>query len=380
MSSQVTRYFARALFDGETLYNNVCLSVSDGRVVELTANASPENAQILDGLLTPGFIDVQVNGGGGVQFNLTPDIATLRQMALAHLRHGTTSMLPTVITDDFAAMQRAADAVASVLAQGQDQSVIGVHFEGPHISQAKKGMHSSQYIRPLSAQELALFTRQDLGKVIVTLAPEAVRTEDIRTLVNAGVKVCLGHSNADFDTAAMAINAGADGVTHLFNAMSALEGRAPGMVGAALWFDSVYCGLIVDHLHLHPKSAALAIKVKGAERIMLVTDAMAQAASDVTEFEYDGQTVTRVGDKLTLADGTLAGSALTMDKALINTCHDLGYELASCLRMASTTPAEYLGLAAEIGSLKQGSQANMLLLDQHSLAVKQVWLQGNLQE
>ncbi|MCC2617311.1 N-acetylglucosamine-6-phosphate deacetylase [Aestuariibacter halophilus] len=362
------------LFDGEQFVDDVTLRLDNGCVASITST-TPADAglPLIQGLLVPGFIDVQVNGGGGILFNAEPTVENLQVMSTAHSRFGTTAMMPTLITDQFDTMTRAADAMASAIDAGQP-GILGIHFEGPHLSEQKKGIHRSQFIRPLSDDELALFTRSDLGQVMVTLAPERVSTDDIRTLVSAGVRVCLGHSNADAETTLAALDAGASGFTHLFNAMSPLQSRAPGMIGAALLDNHSYCGLINDHYHVHPLAIQLAIKSKGPDHIMLVTDAMAHVGGNVDELPFFDTHIIRHGDKLTIPEGNLAGSALDMASAVRNT-HALGIPLKDCLNMASLTPARYLGQAHKMGKLTPGYRANMVLLDEH-FSAQATWIEG----
>jgi len=371
----ITTYIARALFDGKEIRNHVAVSVEHGRIVSLSdvMNDMPSGIH-LNGLLVPGFIDVQVNGGGGVLFNAAPNVDTLKIIAAAHIKFGTTAMLPTLITDKFSVMQQAADSIADAVAQQMD-GVTGIHFEGPHLSNAKKGVHFEHFIRSVNDKELALFCRKDMGKVIVTLAPENVPVDVIADLVSQGVRICLGHSNANSKTVMRALEAGASGFTHLFNAMSPLEGREPGMVGCALLDKDSYCGLIVDHQHVHPKSCQLAIRTKGADRIMLVTDAMSHVGSTQKSLPYFDTVITRNGDKLTVPDGTLAGSVLNMARAVRN-CHiDLAVSLEASLQMASSTPANYLGIGDIYGQLKPGYRADMVLLDE-KYNVASSWIAG----
>ncbi|WP_026294526.1 N-acetylglucosamine-6-phosphate deacetylase [Salinimonas chungwhensis] len=359
------QYFADRLFDGHTMLESVLFSVDRGRITSLLQNASLSSfseAEHFTGLVTPGFVDVQVNGGGGVQFNDKPSVATLLTMAEAHRQFGTTSMMPTIITDDIAVMQKAADAQAQAHAK-DPACFVGIHFEGPHLSQAKKGMHSSEYLRSISDQELALFSRKDIGRVMVTVAPETVSVADINKLIALGVIVSLGHTNATFDQASEAFTAGATGATHLYNAMSPLTSREPGVVGSALYHEHVYCGLINDTHHVHPASIALAMRLKGADKTMLITDAMAPAGSDIDYFVYQGETVYQQGKTLNLADGTLAGSNLTMIEAVRNTHHIVGINVPDTLQMATSTPAAFLQ-HQQIGQLRPGAWANFLVLDE----------------
>ena len=365
-------YRPSLFFDGEQFHQNACVTVEKHRVLSLAPQTGAQTIE-LDGLLAPGFVDVQVNGGGGVLFNQCPAPASIRTMVSAHARFGTTAMLPTLITDQLSVIKQAADAMAGAISD-QTPGVLGIHFEGPHLSTPKKGIHREQFIRPISDAELEQFCRQDLGKVLVTLAPENVPPDVIRELVSKGVKVCLGHSDADVDTVLAAIEAGADGFTHLFNAMSAMTSRAPGMVGAALASDS-YCGLILDHYHVHPISAKAAIKAKGIERIMLVTDAMAHVGAEMDELPFFDTRIRRDGDKLTIPGGTLAGSALDMASAVRHCHRDLDFKLGNALQMASLTAASYLDLDQEIGKLQPGYRADMVLLDDKQ-QVKQCWIGG----
>lgn len=360
----MTDYFADTLFDGRTLLNNVLFSEDKGVITAFTPDASKadtQNATHLAGLIVPGFVDIQVNGGGGVQFNDKPSADTLHIMTRAHRQYGTTSMLPTIITDDIDIMRQGADAVADVHA-ANPSGVVGIHFEGPHLSQAKKGMHSDAHLRPLTDAEMTLFSRKDIGQVMVTVAPEAVSCEQIKALVSAGVIVSVGHTNATFEQCMAAFEAGATGATHLFNAMSPLTSRAPGVVGAALYHDSVYCGLINDTHHVHPASAAVAIRAKGTDKTMLITDAMAPAGSDIDYFVYQGVNVYQRGETLNLEDGTLAGSNLTMAEAVQNTHRVVGTDLYAALQMATATPSDFLRNPG-IGRLAEGAWANFVLLD-----------------
>ncbi|SHI09679.1 N-acetylglucosamine-6-phosphate deacetylase [Ferrimonas marina] len=367
-------YVVPRLFDGEQFLSDAWLTVSAGQVVGLGQGKAPVDSQRLEGTLVPGFIDVQVNGGGGVLFNAQPSVDALKTLIDAHRRFGSTGLMATLITDDLATLQRAADAIAQARSE-QLPGLLGVHFEGPHLSVAKKGVHSAEHIRPLSEAEMAQFLRQDLGKVMVTLAPENVSREQIARLVAAGVRVCLGHSNADFDTARAALAAGASGFTHLFNAMSPFTSREPGMVGAALLDEQAWCGLIVDGHHVHNASLQLALKVRPVDRMLLVTDAMPPVGVPGESFELMGRPIRRQGDKLTAPTGELAGSVLDMASAVRASIATLGLEEGRALNMASRFPAEFLGLS-EHGHLRPGSPADMVLLDEQQ-QVKQSWIGGS---
>lgn len=357
-------------FDGQTLRENVAVSFDDGRIVSV----DKATVNVQSGIMVPGYIDVQVNGGGGALFNSEPTVETIKTIGLAHAKFGTTGFLPTLITDKVSVMQLAADAVSKAIVQ-QTPGVLGVHFEGPHLSIPKKGVHSPEFIRGISDDEMAVFTRQDLGKVVVTLAPENVSIDDIKTLVAAGVHVCLGHSNADYATVVKALEAGATGFTHLFNAMSAFSSREPGMVGAALLDQNSWCGLIVDGHHVHYDSAVLAIKAKNTGKIMLVTDAMPPVGTDDESFPFFDSKIIRTGDRLNALTGELAGSCLDMAGAVKNTVRHLRVDLTEALRMASMYPAEFLAIENQKGRLQPGACADFVILND-DLTAQQTWIAG----
>ncbi|GAB2506841.1 N-acetylglucosamine-6-phosphate deacetylase [Microbulbifer agarilyticus] len=364
-------YIAEQLFDGEQVRKDVALTIDGGKIVSL-GGAPVADATRLRGLLAPGLIDVQVNGGGGALFNNDTTVNALGKMSAAHARFGTTGFVPTLITDQVDVMQKAADAVSAALKEGVP-GVLGVHFEGPHLSTPKKGTHEERFIRPLSDEELAIYGRDDLGLKVVTLAPENVAPEDIAKLVSLGVKVCLGHSNADGKTAAAAVAAGATGFTHLYNAMSPLHSRDPGMVGTALISDGCWCGLIADGHHVSAEAMTLALKAKPRGKIMLVTDAMSLVGSDEMSFPLFDRVVTRDGDKLTSTTGELAGSHLDMIGAVRNIRDWCGVELTEALRMAGLYPAQFLGFDG--GRIAEGSAADMILLDGDG-QVRKTWISG----
>ncbi|GIU27367.1 N-acetylglucosamine-6-phosphate deacetylase [Shewanella sp. MBTL60-007] len=367
---------ADRVFDGQRFHTDLAITFEDGHILSFdTAHGASESR--VSGLIVPGFIDVQVNGGGGVLFNSSPSVEGIEAIGKAHAKFGTTAYLPTLITDDVDVMRQAADAVALAV-KSNSAGVVGVHFEGPHLSVPKKGVHPQSYIRRISDAELAVFSRQDLGIKVVTLAPENVSPEVIEALVKVGVKVCLGHSNADYDTVKKALAAGATGFTHLYNAMSALDSRSPGMVGAALESTDAWCGLIVDGHHVHPASARVAINAKPKGKVMLVTDAMPPVGlDDEASFELFGTQVIRAGDRLNAVTGELAGCVLDMAGAVANTVNMLGLAPEEALRMASLYPAQFLGLSDKMGQLQVGGRADMLLLDDR-FRVQQTYIGGEL--
>ncbi|NCO72242.1 MULTISPECIES: N-acetylglucosamine-6-phosphate deacetylase [Shewanella] len=370
------------LFDGESFHKNMAVTIDAGKITaviraEDVIDVEHHTVTKLAGTLTPGFIDVQVNGGGGALFNAEPSTECIEIIGRAHARFGTTGFLPTLITDDVSIMTKAADTVAVAIAN-QQAGVLGIHFEGPHLSVPKKGVHPQRYIRQISERELSIFSRQDLGIKVVTLAPENVSTQVIKALVSAGVKVCLGHSNADYDTVNAALEAGATGFTHLYNAMSALGSREPGMVGAALESQDAWCGLIVDGHHVHPAAAKIAINAKPKGKVMLVTDAMPPVGmSDDASFKLFGTQVTRQGDRLNAATGELAGCVLDMVGAVNNSVAMLGLCHEEALLMASLYPATFLGLEQQLGLIKPGYRADLVLLNPAN-KVSRTYIAGNV--
>lgn len=375
----ITTLIADTLFDGEQLHIQRPVSFEDGRIIAMDTVRNAKEYR-LDGLLTAGFIDTQVNGGGGKLFNQTPELNTLITMVNAHAQFGTTSMLPTLITDEISKIEQAADAVSLAIRE-KTPGIIGIHFEGPHISAAKKGIHHQDKIRPLTSQEMDQYCRDDLGVKLITLAPEAVDNATIKTLVEHQVIVSLGHSNASFDQVNLALKAGASGFTHLFNAMSPIESRAPNMVGAALLDSDSWCGLILDGHHIHPASARLAYQAKTEGKIILVTDAMSTIGSPQTQFHFDGHDIELKHNKLTSKMGSLAGSALTMITAVNNAIAMLHAPASQALNMASAYPAEFLGLNKQKGSIKIGNIADLILLNDSPSAtpihIKDVWIAGS---
>lgn len=370
------RFHAQRLFDGQHFIDDQVLTITDGVISAIDQNINDADIKVT-GLVVPGYIDLQVNGGGGALFNDSPSIGKLKTIMAAHAKFGTTAMMPTLITDKIEVMTQAADAVAEAIAE-KVPGIIGIHFEGPHLSQAKKGTHCAEFIRSISDAEWQIFSRKDIGQVIVTLAPETVTTQDIKRMVDLDINVCLGHSNADFTTAQKAVNAGATGFTHLFNAMSPLQGRAPGVVGCALLNDNTKAGLIVDGHHVDYVSCQLAIKTKPAGGVFLVTDAMPPVGTDMKEFPLYDRTVYVENGKLTSTTGELAGSSLDMASAVKNTHLRLNVPLGESLRMASLYPAQYLYENSNLirGALKVGFQADMVVLN-NDYSVFETWVGGN---
>ena len=367
------------IFTAERFVDAHAVLAEDAAIVGLVPEAEiPASAQVevLDGgLLVPGFIDAQVNGGGGVLFNATPDAASLAQLSLAHARHGTTAMLPTFITDEAEGMRAAVDAVREAMAKPVP-GIAGIHLEGPFLAKSRKGAHDPDLIRTLTGADADMLVRTGLRTVLLTLAPETVPPALIAKLAAGGVIVSLGHTDATYEVAMAAAEAGARGVTHIFNAMSPLSHRSPGVVGAALNHGSLWCGIIADGHHVHPAALASALRAKrGPAKLFLVTDAMPTAGHAEDRFHLNGRLVTRKNGLLTLDDGTLAGSDLTMDAALRFAIDNLDVGLEEALRMASLYPAMFLGLDGPHGRIAPGYRPDLVHLS-HGLDVRAVWIGG----
>ncbi len=345
---------------------------------EEKARTSAAAAHDLHGAaLLPGFIDCQINGGGGVLFNNAPSVEALRTIGAAHRRFGTTGFLPTLISDDVETMRSAIAAVREAIAAGVP-GVLGIHLEGPYLAPARKGTHDAARFRVPDAQEIALATSLDNGRTLITLAPEQVPPETIRALIAAGAVLCAGHTAASYEEMRAGLAAGIRGFTHLYNAMSPLQGREPGAVGAALEDRDSWCGIIVDGHHVHPASLRVALFAKPRGKVFLVTDAMPPVGADDPRYALYGETITARDGVLRNAAGALAGSALDMATAVRNSVTLLGLPLEEAARMASTYPAEFLGLGDTRGRIAPGFRADLVALDA-GLRAQATWLAGSHQ-
>jgi N-acetylglucosamine-6-phosphate deacetylase len=358
--------------------DDAAVIIDDGWILGIVANIDiPSSAcrRDLSGqTLLPGFIDCQVNGGGGVLFNDEPTVDGIRAIGAAHRRFGTTGLLPTLISDRMDKMPVAIAAVDAAIAAGVP-GVLGIHLEGPFISHARKGVHAAAFLHAPSAAELRVAASLQRGVTVLTVAPECVAPAAIRELVHAGVVVSAGHSNADYATARAALAAGASGFTHLYNAMSPLASRAPGMVGTALDDANAWCGIIVDGHHVDPASLRVALKAKPRGKVFLVTDAMPPVGATSPSYVLNGETITVRDGICQTATGTLAGSALSMIDAVRNATRMLGVPLDEAARMAATYPADFLGLGSTHGRIDTGYRADFTVLDA-ALRVTETWIGG----
>ena len=321
--------------------------------------AGAERHDLGGAMLAPGLIDVQVNGGGDALFNDDPSVATIRRIGAAHARYGTTGFLPTLISDDLDVIGAGIAAVDAAIGEGVP-GVLGIHIEGPFINVERKGIHAAHKIRALDDRGLEVLTSPGRGKRLVTLAPESVAPAAVTRLVAAGVTVSAGHTAGTYAEVRAAVDAGLTGVTHLFNAMSPLQGREPGAVGAALSADEVWCSLIVDGFHVDPVTLKLALRCKPIDRFLLVSDSMPPTGGRAEQFTLNSRLIRREGGRLLDEDGTLAGADLDMLSAVRNAHEMLGVPVAQAFAMASAHPARFLGLSEGIGTIAPGRRASLV--------------------
>lgn len=367
---------ARVMTDG-ALVDGLAVEIAGDRIAGVTTcdRLSPEirRHDLGGGLLLPGFIDTQVNGGGGVLFNDALAADTIARIGAAHRRFGTTGFLPTLISDSLRNVERALDAADAAL-DARVPGLLGVHVEGPFLSPERPGIHDPRFFRTLDADAVTLLSRPRTGRLLVTLAPEMSDRNTVRALAAAGVILSAGHTDATYDRMQTAFADGVTGVTHLFNAMSPLASRAPGVAGAALESDA-WCGIIVDGAHVDPAVLRLALRCHRLDRFMLVTDAMPPVGTDAERFVLQGKAIRVEGGACYDVDGRLAGAALDMASAVRNAVTLLGVDLATASLMASGAPAAFLGLEDETGRIAAGLRADLVLLDD-TLTVRETWIGG----
>ena len=372
---------ALALVNGRVLLpaglrDDLCV-VIDGDRIRAISSEPATDAELIDlggRTLLPGFIDTQVNGGGGVLFNDEPSVEAIAAIGRAHRHYGTTGFLPTLISDDLAVVERAIAAVDAAIMAGIP-GVLGIHIEGPFLSAARHGIHDPSKLRKFDPRALELLSSAMRGRTLVTLAPEEVDPADIAALTKRGVIVAAGHTDADYETVRQAIDHGLSGFTHIFNAMSPLMNRAPGAVGAALEDDRTIAGIIVDGHHLHPATVRVALRAKGPERLMLVTDAMPSVGATQPNFILQGRVIHEEDGLLRDDQGVLAGSSLDMASAVRNLMIQTGAPLRTAAMMASSVPARFLRLDDDTGTIAAGLRADLVLVD-NDLNVVRSWIGG----
>lgn len=355
------------VFDGESLLEHHALIIDNDAIVDVIPQTAlpkglPVGLDLQGQTLAPGFIDLQVNGGGGVMFNSDPSVESLKIIAKAHRQYGTTGIFPTLITDSFTAMRKAIDAVNKAIDEGVD-GILGIHLEGPFLNPERKGAHAQEKFCVIDDEGFDIVTSLSRGKTLITIAPELTSPNMIKKIVNAGVVVSAGHSSANFEQCELALNAGLTGFTHLYNAMTPLQSRAPGMVGAALANEHSWFGIIADGYHMHPAAFKVAVSAKQKGGAILVTDAMSTVGSTDKSFVLDGQTIYAIDGRCTNSAGSLAGSDLNMNAAVKNAIKFANLDWTEAIRMASVYPAIAMGIDTIMGYLKPGYKANAVVLD-----------------
>lgn len=354
-----------ALLDGQTIV---------GLLPEAKVPAGTEVVKLNGGTLAPGFIDVQVNGGGGIMLNSTPTVEGVRTIVAGHRRFGTTGMLPTLTSDTPETVKTAVKACSEAISEGVSE-VLGVHVEGPFFNPVRRGVHKEEYLRAPEEEDTTWKSLIPNGTLLYTLAPEMVDKEMITKMITSGAKVSVGHTGGTYEDVREALDLGVDGFTHLYNAMTPSTGREPGVVGAAIEDPQSWVGIIVDKYHVHSATLHIAIRAKAKGKMMLVTDAMATIGSDDKHFDLYGERIYEKDGCLVSAEGKLAGSAISMIDAVENATEWLGLPLEESLRMASLYPAEYLGKGHELGRVKAGYTANLVHFDDE-YNVTATWVAG----
>jgi N-acetylglucosamine-6-phosphate deacetylase len=367
------------ILSGERIVSGRTVLISAGRIEDVVLSDDPRcrdavKVDLQGQILLPGFIDVQVNGGGGVLFNDDPSLESIRAIGSAHRRFGTTGFLPTLISDDLDTIGQAIAAVQASL-DAHLPGALGIHIEGPFLNWARRGVHDPKHLRRLDNAVISLLCSLRGGRTVLTLAPEMTTTDMIAQLAASGILISAGHSDANYAQTSAAIAHGVRGFTHLFNAMAPLAPREPGIVGAALFDANTWCGIIVDGHHVDPVMLKLALRCKRHDKFMLVTDAMPPVGSPEPSFVLQGRTIHVKDGVCRDENGVLAGTGLDMATAVRNAVSLLGLELAEAARMASEYPAAFLGLDGELGRIAPGYRANLALLDD-DLQVRRTWIEG----
>lgn len=369
------------VFDGEKLLDKYAVQFSGERITAVLHQDELSGAigtlvELEDQLLIPGYIDLQVNGGGGVLFNDAPEPQTIETIAAAHRRFGTTGFLPTLITDTPEVMCRGIAAVEQAILQ-RIPGVLGIHLEGPYLNEARAGVHNTAHFQLLDEEGFRLVTSLTRGVTLLTLAPELTSSELIASLTDAGVILSAGHSAADYDQARSAVSAGLRGFTHLFNGMEPFQSRAPGMVGAAITADDAWFSIIADGYHVHPASFRVAVRAKRRGGAILVTDAMPPVGTNQDQFKLFGKPIQIERGRCTTVDGGLAGSSLDMNTAVLNASQFADIDWLEAVRMATLYPAQALGLNQDLGRIKPGYRASFIAVNDER-HVTEVWIDGVL--
>ncbi len=365
------------IFCGERFYDDHALLVDGKSIVDIVdKNHTPDNFNKIEldqGILAPGFIDLQVNGGGGVLFNNSPNKESLNTIIKAHQFFGTTSVMPTVISDSLEVLEQCIKTVTEEIKN--NSSLLGIHIEGPFFNTKYRGVHQKQYISTINSDYLNLFESLKGFPVMLTLAPECISSQQLKHLTSLGIKTLAGHSDASYDELDDAIKNGLDGFTHLFNAMSQISAREPGVVGSALHFENTFASIIVDLHHVHPSLIQLAYQLKPTGKLFFISDSMATINHGKPSFELYDEVVNELDGRLVNSEGKLAGSSITQIDAVKNAYQKCNIPLNQALAMASRYPAEYLGIANHLGSLKPGYRADLVHFDSN-FKVRNAWVSG----
>ena len=365
------------IFCGERFYDDHALLVEGKSIVDIVdKNNIPDNFNKIEldqGILAPGFIDLQVNGGGGVLFNNSPNKESLNTIIKAHQFFGTTSVMPTVISDSLEVLEQCIKTVTEEIKN--NSSLLGIHIEGPFFNTKYRGVHQKQYISTINSDYLNLFESLKGFPVMLTLAPECISSQQLKHLTSLGIKTLAGHSDATYDELDDAIKNGLDGFTHLFNAMGQISAREPGVVGSALHFENTFASIIVDLHHVHPSLIQLAYQLKPKGKLFFISDSMATINHGKPSFELYDEVVNESDGRLVNSEGKLAGSSITQIDAVKNAYQKCNIPLNQALAMASRYPAEYLGIENHLGSLKPGYRADLVHFDSN-FKVHNAWVSG----
>ena len=365
------------IFCGERFYDDHALLVDGKSIVDIVdKNNTPDNFNKIEldqGILAPGFIDLQVNGGGGVLFNNSPNKESLNTIIKAHQFFGTTSVMPTVISDSLEVLEQCIKTVTEEIKN--NSSLLGIHIEGPFFNTKYRGVHQKKYISSINSDYLNLFESLKGFPVMLTLAPECISSKELKHLTSLGIKTLAGHSDASYDELDDAIKNGLDGFTHLFNAMGQISAREPGVVGSALHFENTFASIIVDLHHVHPSLIQLAYQLKPKGKLFFISDSMATINHGKPSFELYDEVVNESDGRLVNSEGKLAGSSITQIDAVKNAYQKCNIPLNQALAMASRYPAEYLGIENHLGSLKPGYRADLVHFDSN-FKVHNVWVSG----
>ena len=365
------------LFSGKEFFDNRALLIDGENIIDIiNEHDIPKNFEIQKlngGILSPGFIDLQVNGGGGKLFNNSPDKESLNTIIEAHQYFGTTSIMPTVISDSLNVLKRCTTTISEEIEN--NKSLLGVHIEGPFFNVKYRGVHQKQYINTINSDYLNLFENLKDFPVMLTLAPECISTKQLKHLKSLGFKILAGHTDASYDQLEEAIKYGLDGFTHLFNAMGQISAREPGVVGSALTFDNATASIIVDLHHVHPSLIQMAYRQKPQGKLFFVSDSMATIHHGEPSFELYDEVVSESNGRIINSEGKLAGSSITQIDAIKNAYQNCNIPLNEALAMASRYPAEYLGVANYLGSLKSDYRADLTHFNL-DFQVQNVWVAG----